>query len=158
MPVRLRNVLLAMLLVVPVALCATDPFAGTWKLDRAKSKEAPDMPRLPKQETIVVEPTDNGQKVTNDQITAKGTNQHFEYDAKYDGKEYPETGNPNVDTVSIKKMNANTMLTTNRKGGKLVTTIRSVISKDGKTRTSTLTTKNEKGESVSWTGFFNKQE
>lgn len=157
MPVRLRNVVLAMLLVVPVALCATDPFVGTWKLNRDKSKEAADMPRLPQSETIVVEATEGGQKVTNDQVTAKGKNQHFEYDAKYDGKEYPETGNPNVETVSIKKVNDRTMVTTNRKGGKVVTTIRSVISKDGKTRTSTLTTKNEKGESVSWSGFFEKR-
>jgi hypothetical protein len=153
---RLRNLLLALLLF-PIALCASDPFAGTWKLNRDKSKEAADMPRLPQSETIVVEATDGGQKVTNDQITAKGKNQHFEYDAKYDGKGYPETGNPNVDTVSIKKVNDHTMLTTNTKDGKLVTTIKSVVSKDGKTRTSTLTTKNEKGESVSWTGYFEKQ-
>jgi hypothetical protein len=156
MPERLRNLVLAMLLV-PVALCAADPFAGTWKLNLDKAKDSTDMPRLPKSETIVVEETENGQKVTNDQITAKGKTQHFEYDAKYDGKEYPEVGNPNVDTVSLKKIDAHTMETTNRKGGKVVTTIRSVISEDGKTRTSTLTAKNEKGESVTWTGVFDKQ-
>jgi hypothetical protein len=156
MPGRLRNLVLAMLLV-PVALCAADPFAGTWKLNLEKSKDATDMPRLPKSETITVEETENGQKVTNDQVTAKGNTQHFEYDAKYDGKEYPETGNPNVDTVSLKKINARTMQTTNTKGDKVVTTITSVISKDGKTRTSTLTTKNASGESVSWTAVFDKQ-
>lgn len=156
MPERLRNLVLAMLLF-PVALCAADPFAGTWKLNLDKSKEAADKPRLPKSETITVEETENGQKVTNDQVNAAGNAIHFEYDAKYDGKDYPETGNPNVDTVSLRKINPHTMVTTNKKGGKTVVTIRSAISKDGKTRTSTLTAKNEKGESVSWTGFFEKQ-
>jgi len=156
MPGRLRNLVLAMLLV-PVALCAADPYAGTWKLNLDKSKEAADKPRLPKSETITVEETENGQKVTNDQVNALGKTIHFEYDAKYDGKECPEVGNPNVDTVSLKKINAHTMQTTNRKGDKVVTTIRSVISTDGNTRTSTLTAKNEAGQSVSWTAVFDKQ-
>lgn len=145
------------MLLVPVALCAADPFEGTSKLDLAKSKDSADMPRLPNSETISFHPTEGGQKITNDQVDASGRTIHFEYDAKYDGKDYPEIGNPNVDTVSVKRVNDHATVTTNKKGGKVVMIIRAAISKDGKTRTSTMTGKDASGKSVSWTAFFEKQ-
>ena len=144
--------------VVPIALCGADPFAGTWKLNLEKSKEASDHPRLPKSETINVEEQDSGLKVANDQVNAQGKSIQFGYSAKFDGKKYPETGSPVVDTVEMKRINARTIEVTNLgKDGTVVTTIRSVISPDGKTRTSTLKAKDAKGATVSWVAVFDKQ-
>jgi len=49
------------------------------------------------------------------------------------------------------------MDSTNKKNGQVVSTIRSVVSKDGKTRTSTWSGKDAKGTSETWISAFDKQ-
>jgi hypothetical protein len=53
--------------------------------------------------------------------------------------------------------NANTIETVSKKGGKPVMTTRSVVFKDGKTRTSTQTGKNANGQNVKNTLVYDKQ-
>ncbi|MGB9067877.1 MAG: hypothetical protein WCC21_04855 [Candidatus Acidiferrales bacterium] len=149
--------LILLLVVVPIALCGTDPFVGTWKLNLEKSKDASDRPRLPKSETIVVEGRDDGLKVTYDLISARGEPVHFEYSAKYDGKEYPETGTTHADAVQMKRISANENIVTNKKDGKVVEIITCVISKDGKTRTNSMQGNDANGNPVTWTLVLDKQ-
>jgi hypothetical protein len=40
------------------------------------------------------------------------------YTANYDGKDYPVTGNPDWDMVSLKRINANTVEFTRKRAGK----------------------------------------
>jgi hypothetical protein len=58
------------------------------------------------------------------------------------------TGSPNADSISLKKINDHTIETSPKKDGKPMTTSRSIVSKDGKTRTTTQKGKNAKGEDV----------
>ena len=52
----------------------------------------------------------------------------------------PITGNnPNADMVAVKRIDAHTLESVNKKGGKVTTTQRNVVSADGKTRTVTTT-------------------
>jgi hypothetical protein len=125
---------------------AEDNQVGTWKVDLAKSKYSPGPP--PKESTLKIESQPDGLKFTIDSINAEGKSIHSEASPKYDGKDYPMTGNPNADSISLKKINAHTIETQTKKDGKHMVTIRSVVSKDGKTRTSTYTGKNAKGEDV----------
>ena len=55
------------------------------------------------------------------------------YDAKFDGKEYPITGDPAHTVVSLKRIDANTVVETDHRNGKVTDEIRIAASKDGKT-------------------------
>jgi hypothetical protein len=65
---------------------------------------------------------------------------------------------PGADTISMKKINDNTIETVSGKRRKPVMTTRSVVSKDGKTRTTTQTGTNAKGEKVNNTIVYDKQQ
>lgn len=152
---RLRKVIFAMV-VIPMALWATDRQVGTWKMNMEKSTFASGMP-APKGETLVIEEQEGGLKVVSNGLNPEGKPTHFEYSVKYDGKDYPVTGSPAVDSVSARRIDANTIETTRKKNGVVVTTNTSAISKDGKTRTNIFHGKNAKGEPRTWTAIFDRQ-
>ena len=152
---RTRVALLGLaLLVGSVAALAADPNVGTWTLNTAKSKFSPG--HALKSGTLTIEPNGDGIKVTVHLVPAEGQPNHIEYAAKYDGKDYPQTGNPAADMVSVKKINANTIESTNKKGGKAILVNRSTVSADGKTRTTVQKGKNEKGQDVNNTLVFDR--
>ena len=133
---------------------AADNQAGTWKLNVAKSKYSPGP--APKEGTLTIESQADGLKFTIQGTNAEGKAVHFEMSPKYDGKDYPMTGNPDADMISMKKINDDTIVTVSKKGGKPVMTVRSVVSKDGKTRTSTQKGTNAKGEKVNNTLVYDR--
>jgi len=55
------------------------------------------------------------------------------YSAKLDGKEYPFKGDPGVTSVSLKKLDANTIEETAKRNGKVVSVNRITVAPDGKT-------------------------
>ena len=57
------------------------------------------------------------------------------YEAKFDGKDYPVTGDPSSDSVSYQRINANTLKGKTKKDGKVATDATIVVSKDGKITT-----------------------
>jgi hypothetical protein len=69
-----------------------------------------------------------------------GQIQQWSHTTDLDGQDSRITGNnPSVDTIAAKRIDADTIEMVNKKGGKVTTTQRNVISKDGKTRTVTTT-------------------
>jgi hypothetical protein len=54
------------------------------------------------------------------------------YDAKFDGKEYPTKNDPGNTMISLKRIDANTIEETDRRGGKVTDITRMVASADGK--------------------------
>jgi hypothetical protein len=83
---------------------------------------------------------------------------NYSYTYKYDGKEYPVTGAPSFDTISVKRIDANTTSWEVRKtGGKFHGTGRTVISKDGKTLTQTSKGTDAEGKPGTQTLVFDKQ-
>ena len=134
---------------------AADMFSANWKLNLAKSKYEPGPP--PKGPNFTkIEAMPGGLKFTVDGVNAEGKPTHFEWSAKFDGKDSPVKGDPNRDTVALKKINDHTFELVNKKDGKVTTTARSVISRDGKTRTVTTTGTNAKGEKVNNVAVFEK--
>jgi hypothetical protein len=134
---------------------AADNQAGTWKLNVAKSKYSPGP--APKEGTLTVEAIPNGYNITVHGTNAEGKSIHFETSPQFDGKDYPMTGNPDADMISMKKIDDYTVETVGKKGGKPVMTTKSVVSKDGKTRTTTQKGTNAKGEKVNNTLVYDKQ-
>jgi hypothetical protein len=126
----------ALALAVTVQAQASKALVGTWKLVASKSTFSPGPP--PKSMTVTYATAGaDGVKIMVDVAPADGAAQHWEMSAQYDGKEYPVKGNPNADTVSIKKVDDLTGESTFKKGGKVTATNTRTLSKDGKTLTVT---------------------
>ena len=132
-----------------------DPRIGTWKLNVAKSKYSPGPP--PQSQTLKVEASGKGEKVTSEVVNADGTNTTTQYTANFDGKDSPLTGSPIADMVSLKRIDARTTERTDKKGGTVAQTIRRVVSADGKTMNVTVKGKNAQGQEVSNVVVFEKQ-
>ncbi len=132
-----------------------DSNVGTWKVNLAKSKYSPGP--APKSQTLKLEAAEDGVKYTADGIGADGKPTHQEFTAKYDGKDYPFKGNPDADTISYKRIDANTVEAATKKEGKATVTAKIVVSKDGKTRTVTMTGKNAQGKDVNNAVVYDKQ-
>jgi hypothetical protein len=149
------TVLTLALCFVGAAVCfAADGFMGTWKLNEAKSKLSPG---TPKNSTVVYEAAGDNVKVTIDGTDSDGKPTHNEWTGKFDGKDYPVTGDPSSDSRSLKKVNDHTLTFAVKKGDKATTTGRIVLSADGKTRTVTTTGTDSKGKKVSGTAVYDKQ-
>src|SRR5215470_7824084 len=82
-----------------VCFAAADPQIGTWKLNEAKSKIAAGSPKFT---TVVYEAAGDSVKVTVDGTGSDGKPAHNEWTGKFDGKDYPVTGDSNSDTRSYK--------------------------------------------------------
>jgi hypothetical protein len=78
-------------------------------------------------------------------------------EGKFDGNEYPVTGESNVEVRSYKVVNERTLTFANKKAGKTTLTGRIVISVDGKSRTVTTTATNPDGKKVKSTAVYDKQ-
>jgi len=139
---------------VAVCLAADDVFMGTWKLNEAKSKISLGTLRTT---TVVYEAAGDNVKVTTDGTDGDGKPTHSEWTGKFDGKDYPVTGDPATDTRSYKKVNDRTLAFTNKKGDKVTISGRGVVSADGKTRTVTLTGADSTGKKFTSTSVYGKQ-
>lgn len=152
-----RKSLLAVLLLASAALWGADPNVGTWKLNLAKSKYTTDHP-APKSLTVTIKEQPDGIILDVTGVDAKGNPITVHWAAKYDGKDYPSTGSADgPDTVSLKKVDANTLDSTNKKNGQVTTTVHSVVAKDGKSRTATWSGNDSKGNPETWTSVYDKQ-
>jgi hypothetical protein len=70
-------------------------------------------------------------KMTDDAFSMSANGQS--YHAKFDGKEYPIEGDPGHTMVTLKRVDANTVIETDRRQGKITDEIRLAAAKDGKT-------------------------
>jgi hypothetical protein len=131
----------------------TNPHMGTWKLNEAKSKFA----GKARNHTVVYESAGDDTKVIVDGVDENGGNVHSEWTGKFDGKEYPVTGDANSDVRSYRVVNKNTMTITGKKGGKTTLTGRITIARNGKSRTVTTTATNAQGKKVTNVTVYDKQ-
>ena len=112
---------------------AADPQMGTWKLDKSESKFNPG---ATKNHTVVYAPAAGDMvKVTVDGTDKDGKATHSEWTGKFDGKDYPVTGDPNTDSRSYIASGKHSMSMTIKKGGKVVATGKITVALDGKSRT-----------------------
>ncbi len=96
-------------------------------------------------------------KVTVNGIDDKGKPTLDDWTGKFDGKDYPVTGDPDTDTFAYKSINDHTVVLTVKKGGKTVETDRIVYSADGKTSTVTETRTNGNGAKTKDTIVYDKR-
>ena len=153
---KTRTVLMA---VLALLVCVTMSFAqspqmGTWKLNEAKSK----IPAgAPKNTTVVYEAAGDNVKVTVDGVDGQGKPAHNEWTGKFDGKDYPVTGDSASDVRSYKQIDDHALELTAKKGDKVTITGKVSVSADGKTRTVNATGTDPSGKKVKTEGVYDKQ-
>jgi len=114
------------------ALCIASPIMGTWKLNEAKSMF---MPGTAKNLTVVyAEAPGDMVKITADGVDKNGKPTHSEWTGKFDGKDYPVTGDPISDTRMYKQIDANTLEFIGKKDGKDIVGGKVMVAPDGKSR------------------------
>lgn len=153
---KARTVLLTLVLCFAgtVACLAQNPNMGTWKLNEAKSQ----IPAgFMKNTTVVYEAAADNVKASTDGIDKDGKPFHTEWTGKFDGKDYPLTGDPTSDSRSYKTISERKMTIANKKGGKVTTSGTIVVSADGKSRTLSITGTDSAGKKVSSVAVYDKQ-
>lgn len=154
---KARNIVLTLALCfIAIGVCsAQNPsFMGTWKLNEAKSKLAPG---ATKNSTVVYEAAGDDVKVTIDGTDAEGKATHTEWTGKFDGKDYPVTGNPNEDTLALDKRSVHKMGFTAKKDKKVMLTGTIILAPDGKSRTVVSSGTDAKGNKYKSTAVYDKQ-
>jgi hypothetical protein len=144
----------AVLAMGVVCFAADDVNMGTWKLNEAKSKFSAG---ATKNDTVVYSAAGDSVKVTVDGMSADGKAMHDEWTGKFDGKDYPVTGDPAYDSRSYTRVDAHTLAMTLKKDGKVVGKGRITVSADGKMRTVTLSMTDAMGKKMSSTAVYDKQ-
>jgi len=148
-------VMTLVLCFIGIAVClAADGFLGTWKLNEAKSKLAPG---TAKNSTVVYSTMGDNMMVTIDGTDAAGKPAHNEWMGKFDGKDYPVTGDSSSDARAVKQVDDHTLTFTVKKGDKVLVTGRIVLSADGKTRTVTTEGTDSSGKKITATAVYDKQ-
>ena len=153
---KTRNILLTLALcLVGISVAfADDANMGTWKLNEAKSM----IPAgATKNTSVVYEAAGDNVKVTVDGTDKDGKATHNEWTGKFDGKDYPVTGDANVDSRSYERVDAHRLKLTGKKDGKVVNTGHVVVSADGKTRTVKTIATDASGKKLKSKGVYDKQ-
>ena len=152
---RTRSILLALAACVAsaTAILAADQ-SGTWKLNTSKSKISPG---AAKNDTVVITAMGDDMKVVVDGTDSSGKAAHNEWVGKFDGKNYPVTGDPSVDVRSYMATDDHTWAVAQKKNGKITTSGTVTISADGKTRTVDAKGTDAQGKAVSSHAVYDKQ-
>ena len=148
------SVLATVLCFISAGVClAQDANMGTWKLNEAKST----IPAgATKNHTVVYEAAGADTKVIVDGTDANGAATHNEWTGKFDGKDYPVTGDPTADTRAYRRIGARTLAMTIKKGGKVTVTGRIIVTANGKSRTVMTSGTNAAGKKFNTNAVYDK--
>jgi hypothetical protein len=151
----MRNVkLMLMLLGMGTVLLAADPFAGTWKLNAAKSKYTAGA--APKDVTIVIVEKAGVLDVNITGTGADGSPIASHYTMPVDGGAGKIIKSP-YDGVTGKNLGSNKREVSYLKGGKVVYTATPTVAADGKSLTTAFKGVDAAGKAVEGTGVYDKQ-
>jgi hypothetical protein len=146
--------LVVLFAAVTVCFAAEDVNMGTWKLNEAKSKIGAG---APKNNTVVYAAAGDSVKITVDGVGGDGKPLHTEWTGKFDGKDYPVTGDSASDMRAYTRVNDHTLQMVVKKGGKTTSSGRIVVAADGKSRTVTVNGTDSSGKKMSYTAVYDKE-
>jgi len=137
------------------AASADDPVLGTWRLNVAKSQFTPGPGWQSQVRTYQATP--EGVAVTWTGVDAKGEKMQVSYAYAYDGHDYPMLGSASYDTLTAVRIDAWTVRSEEKRGGKTVGVAVRTVSRDGKLLTITDKGTNRKGQAFSQLLVFDRQ-
>jgi hypothetical protein len=154
-----RSVLLvaSIMSAFPATLLAagdTDPLVGTWKLNLAKSTFRPGPG--PKGQLRIYRRSDDTEQLVSRGVGADGKPTLVQYTARYDGNDYHMTGSSGGDKIVLKRIDALTTQSIQKRDGQPAITAVRTISRDGKTLTVVTKGTTAKGESIDATMVFDR--
>ena len=145
----------AVLCLITAGVCfAQDAHMGTWKLNEAKSKFPAG---ATKNHTVVYEAAGADTKIIVDGTDSAGAAVHNEWTGKFDGKDYPLTGDPTADSRAYRRVGARTLAMTIKKGGKVTVTGRIIVTPNGKSRSVTTSGTDANGKRFKTMAVYDKQ-
>jgi hypothetical protein len=112
------------------AFAQSSPLTGTWKLNLDKSKFGSPPPRSG---TLTYTQDGQNMRSTAEGVDAQGNPTRVVFMHIYDGMPHPTTGSPVYDASAYTRVDANTVIYSRLKAGKLVLIGTLVVSPDGKT-------------------------
>ena len=161
---KTRTAVLVSVLGFAGSVCAAkDANLGTWKLNEANSRWSPG---ASKNQTVVCKSAGHDIRITVDGTDADGKPIHNEWSGKFDGNDYPVTGDPASDSRAYKKidnasncdkLNFCSVELTAKKNGKITMSGQIVVSPDGKSRTVTVSGTDLNGSQLESTATYDKQ-
>jgi hypothetical protein len=131
-----------------------DPAIGNWQVNLAKSKYAPGT--APANLRVTIEAAGQGVKVTATTLRQNGQKIEVHYTAYLDGKDYPVTGSPDYDTVSLTRK-GNMVEGTRKRNGMIVQTYQRFVSEDRRTMTVATTGKDAAGNTLNSVAVFDRR-
>ncbi len=131
-----------------------DPFQGFWRLNLAKSKLPPP---LPKSQTVSVDIEGSTIRMREEIVDSSGERQIITLEARFDGRDYPIYGTSHADTVAYERVDERTLRSTIKKAGRVVLKETVVVSSDGMTLTGTYSGTDAKGRDVTAAAVFDRQ-
>jgi hypothetical protein len=137
------------------AVRPVDPLVGTWTMNPERSKFSPGP--APKSMTVTYEQVPQGLHVVNVVVLRDGTSSRTEYTAGYDGKDYPITGVPQVETTSIRQIDPLTSQRIDKRAGQRVQSYTRQVYADGRTLVVTQKGTDATGSPVDNTVVFDKK-
>lgn len=112
---------------------AKDPLLGSWQLDTSKSTFNPGPGPKGQMRTYTHE--GDIERLLARGVGDDGKPTHVTYTARYDGKDYPIRGSAGGDQISLRRIDAYTTESTEKRNGKAVIVATRTVSPDGKTLT-----------------------
>lgn len=139
-------------------LAQDNPFAGTWKLNTAKSKFVPGPGPKSMTRTIVAQGA--GANYSFEAVGASGASSAYSFSTNYDGKDSVITGTGapgGADTIALKRVSARKVEGTLKKDGKEIGKVVAELSSDGKVTTVKSKGKTGDGKEFSTDTVYDKQ-
>ena len=145
--------LLTVTLLAAAIGAAAEPAVGTWKLNIAKSK----LRNTPRNQVMTITQAGNERTLEIHTVAADGKETHNKATSIFDGQEHPYTGTNGRYDSYIARGSGYTSVIEYKKAGKLVATIKSTYSKNGKTRTALAKGVDENGKDYNTVSVYDRQ-
>ena len=147
---------LAIAQALPAAAPPAPSALGTWKLNVAKSRFTPGPGWRSQVRTHTLQ-ADGGVLIVWTGIGGHGEPMNVSFISRLDGKDYPMTGSDNYGTLNGVAVDAFTVKSEEKRGGKVAGIAVRTLSADGKVMTITDEGSNRKGEKFSQVLVFDRQ-
>lgn len=145
----------APVLLIAAAFSQTDPHLGRWTLNTAKSVYSPGPP--PRSQTRIYSAEGDKLKAVIETVQPLGTKTVVEYSAAFDGRDYPISGNSDFDSIALTRTDVWTFEATLKRRGKVVSTVRNTVSKDGRAMTVSAKGTTARGQATSSVAIYARQ-
>lgn len=133
----------------------TDQLSGTWRLNLARSTYTAGP--APRSNTVTYQGAGANRTATAETVDAAGNAARLVFMRIDDGQPHPTTGSPDWDASAYTRVDANTVIITRMKSGKLVGVGTQVFSQDGRTFTLTDRGVNAAGQPLNSVTVYEKQ-